>query len=190
MDPINIPKPEAPIYIRKTKDPYGWMGNMSPYPVEYQHIKFRTAEALFQWFRFSEDDFAYEYNPILSNKRRVVRQAIIEAKSPMGAKMAAKSAVDLMVYDPRSWSDKMTMLSVLDLKFSQHPDLKQKLIDTGTTMIYEDCSKRPNESGLFWGVEILPDGTHRGDNILGSLLMHLRQQYGVVHSLTNGPASG
>jgi predicted NAD-dependent protein-ADP-ribosyltransferase YbiA (DUF1768 family) len=180
-----------PIYIRKVKDPYGWMGNMSPYTVEYNNLKFRTAEALFQWFRFLEDEFAYEYNPELSEKRCAVRDAIFEAKSPMGAKMAAKSAADLMLYYPRCWIDKNTMLKVLDLKFSQHPDLKQKLIDTGDAMIYEDCSKRPNESGLFWGVEILSDGTHRGENTLGSLLMELRQKYGgMVHPRTDGPTPG
>jgi len=36
----------------EVKGPFGWMGNMSPYPVRYKEKWFATAEHLFQFMRF------------------------------------------------------------------------------------------------------------------------------------------
>jgi len=38
------------IAFKKVKDPYGWLGNMSPHPIG----EFRTAEHLFQATRFKD----------------------------------------------------------------------------------------------------------------------------------------
>lgn len=63
------------ITFTKVKFPYSWLGNMAPYPVEYDGQRWRTTEALFQVLRF---------------KDTAIREAILEAKSPLGAKMIAK----------------------------------------------------------------------------------------------------
>lgn len=64
------------IIIKKVKDEYGWLLCMSPYPVKYNGLEFRTVEAFFQWLRFGN--------------YLKVQQEIIEQKSPMGAKMKAE----------------------------------------------------------------------------------------------------
>lgn len=42
--------PNGVIAFTKVKSPYGWLGNMSPYPVHYQGRTYRTTEALFRRF--------------------------------------------------------------------------------------------------------------------------------------------
>src|SRR5262245_54934742 len=41
-----------PVLIRRVRDPFGCLGNMSPHPVEWQGFTYPTAEHLFQCSRF------------------------------------------------------------------------------------------------------------------------------------------
>lgn len=64
-------------------------------------------------------------------------------------------------------------------KFKQHPDLRQKLLDTGDVAIIEDSKVDP-----FWGCGA--DG--KGLNVLGQMLMNIRnwlrdQHYDKDHPL-------
>jgi hypothetical protein len=60
------------------------------------------------------------------------------------------------------------MRQVLYAKFTQHPDLKVKLLETGTKILVEESS-----IDNFWGIG--PKG--KGKNMLGVLLMELRTQF-------------
>lgn len=148
-----------PISIRKVAEDFGWLGNMSPYPVEHEGKQCRTAEALFQCMRFRDQECIEE---------------IRSQKSPMAAKMIAKKNKDLMVVEPMSEADLDNMRIVLRLKVKQHPILGRRLKETGDEEIIEDCSKRPWGSGLFWGAAF-QEGKWRGENWLGWLWMELRE---------------
>lgn len=63
-------QPAKIIAFTKVDLPYGWLGNMAPYPVAYEDLTYRTTEALFQALRF---------------KDRAIRQQIHAEKSPMAA---------------------------------------------------------------------------------------------------------
>lgn len=147
------------IAFRRVKGPYGWLSNMSPHPVN----GFRTAEAMFQAYRFPS--YGKVYNAILTEK------------SPMGAKMVAKKHANYMIVVPRSEADLRTMRMVLELKVNEHPELLKALLATGDELIVEDVSARPNESGLFWGAALQPDGTWHGNNQLGKMWMELRTRW-------------
>lgn len=152
------------IAFTKVKLPYGWMGNMAPYPIEYDNLSYRTTEALFQALRFK--DF-----PEIAEKIR-------QEKSPMTAKMVAKShknILDQAGYEFLSDQDVAYMKICLREKLTQHPELKVLLIDTGESHIIEDCTSRPHGSGLFWGAA-LQNGNWAGKNILGVMLMQERQE--------------
>jgi N-glycosidase YbiA len=149
------------ILIRKVADDYGWLGNMSPYPLERERKVFRTAEALFQCLRF-QDEFCIE--------------EIRDQKSPMAAKMIAKRHKANMVVVPMGLKDLNNMNLVLGLKVEQHPVIKKQLIETGDEEILEDCSKRARGSGLFWGAA-LKDGQWQGENWLGKLWMKVRAEF-------------
>ena len=85
--------------------PYGWLGNMSPYPIMYDDKIWRTSEALFQALRFSDP---------------VIQELIREQKSPMAAKMKAKGNKESYNITPMSDNDVENMKLCLDLKFNQH----------------------------------------------------------------------
>jgi ribA/ribD-fused uncharacterized protein len=151
------------ISFTKVKLPYGWLGNMSPYPVEYEGKHYRTTESLFQCMRF-------EGYP-------EVQKIIMAQKSPMGAKMKAKKfrrelGVKINMGDA---ADLERMIICLRLKLNQHFKLKEMLMLTGDSIIIEDSSKRPNESGLIWGAALI-DGEWVGKNVLGELWMNLREE--------------
>lgn len=152
------------IAFTKVKLPYGWLGNMAAYPVTHEGLEYRTTEALFQALRFS--------------KFPEIAEKIRQEKSPMSAKMVAKGHKDLLEqsgYELLGQQDWEYMKLCLRLKVEQHPQLKQMLLDTGEDKIVEDCSSRPQGTGLFWGAEY-KDGKWSGKNILGKLWMQLRQE--------------
>jgi predicted NAD-dependent protein-ADP-ribosyltransferase YbiA (DUF1768 family) len=161
------------IAFTKVSLPFGWLGNMSPHPIQTTLSMYpssagiwRTAEALFQGYRFAPDD--------------PIREEIRAQTSPMAAKMVAKREKDKMVIIPQSSEDLMLMKFVLELKIEQHPALAQELLATDDAMIIEGCTKRPHGSGLFWGAEraIGTDGQPfwRGSNNLGHLWMQVRDE--------------
>lgn len=139
---------------------HGWLGNMSPFPVKYDGKMFKTTEHLFQCLRFI--DHPNEFEDIRTQK------------SPMSAKMVAKKYRHLIVIDHDV--DIVNMRLCLDLKVRQHPHLKKRLMNTGDSTIIEDCSSRARGSGLFWGAAKQPDGSWKGDNVLGELWMELREK--------------
>ena len=149
------------ILIRRVRDPFGWMGNMSPHPIRWEGQEFRTSEALFQALRFLKGSEAWE--------------AIRAEKSPMGAKMRAKTLLGEAIISPRSPEDVNNMRLVLRAKLTQHGNLVPRLLETGTARLIEDCTARPTDSGLFWGMARTADGW-TGENMLGRLWEELRSE--------------
>jgi ribA/ribD-fused uncharacterized protein len=150
------------IGFTKVSLPYGWLGNMSPYKIYFQGKEWRTTEALFQAMRFKDVE---------------IKEAIQLEKSPMGAKFKAKKHKDKMVIDPMGSIDKLNMEICVALKLKQHPNLKEMLIKTGSSLIYEDVSTRKNRgSSLFWGAVLNKDGSLDGENVLGKIWMNERDK--------------
>ena len=149
------------VAIRRVRDPFGYLGNMSPHPVSHHGAggEFATAEALFQALRFPRD----------SQTREEIRMA----RSPMAAKMHARQNIALMHVVPRSVQDLENMRFVLSLKIVGHAEVKNGLLSTGDRYIVEDCSARQTESGLYWGAA-LRDREWFGLNTLGVLWMEMR----------------
>jgi predicted NAD-dependent protein-ADP-ribosyltransferase YbiA (DUF1768 family) len=156
-------------YISFTKVdlPYGWLGNMSPYPVTYDNKVWRTTEALFQALRFNDEE---------------IREAIRNEKSPMGAKLKAKSIMkntdpSNICVTPLSDKDLENMKMCVKLKLEQHPHLVKELKETGKCKIYEDVSSRGKRgSNLFWG-SLIENGSWVGQNHLGNIWEEIRDSY-------------
>lgn len=167
------------IAFTKVELPYGWLGNMSPFPIEHGGHTWRTTEALFQALRFAPD----------STTREDIRAEL----SPMVAKMVAKGRRADMIIEPQSPEDVENMRVVLRLKVRQHGPLVYKLVDMAEDFIVEDCTNRQRGSGLFWGAALVNGslnaadaqylkgtstrpriGEWNGENMLGKLWMELR----------------
>ena len=152
----------AIISFSKVALPYGWLGNMAPYPIIYEGKRWRTIEALFQSLRFTDEN---------------IIEAIRNEKSPMGAKMKAKSFMPSYSISPLSHQDIENMKLCLKLKFIQHSDLRNKLLKTGEHTIIEDIGSRRGARHEFWGAYKNEKNEWVGNNLMGKLLMELRIDY-------------
>jgi len=135
---------------------------MAPFAVVHDGKTYRTTEALFQALRFEQE---------------TIREAIRNERSPMAAKVLARRHRNQMVIAPQSTQDVDNMGMVLQLKLRAHPQLQKLLRETGDALIIEDCSRRPQGSGLFWGAALI-DGEWQGANVLGQLWMEIRERAG------------
>ena len=148
------------ITFTKVDLPYGWLGNMSSFPIKYDGKVWRTTEALFQALRFEDDE---------------IREAIRAEKSPMGAKMKAKKNKDMMSTIPMSKEDVENMRLCVKLKLEQHEPIRFRLKATGSSLIIEDIGKRNGERHKFWGAKS-ENGKWVGENMMGKIWMELREQ--------------
>lgn len=149
------------ISFTKNTDPYGWLGNMSAFPIQYNGKTWRTSEALFQALRFNDVE---------------IQEEIRTQTSPLAAKMKSKKYKAHRVVQPQSIHDLDNMRLCLRLKFEQHSPIKVRLIRTDGHILIEDVGKRNKPNDLFWGMKNTPNGWI-GKNQLGILLMELRDGY-------------
>jgi predicted NAD-dependent protein-ADP-ribosyltransferase YbiA (DUF1768 family) len=152
------------ITFTKVKLEWGWLGNMSPHPIEYDGKTWRTSEALFQSLRFKDEE-----------PKGIIRLE----KSPMGCKMKSKSLAK--IYDrlvvPMSLKDIENMKMCVRLKLEQNPELIELLLQTGDKTIIEDATSRGRkESNLFWGAIRTEDGWE-GENMMGKIWEDIRNEY-------------
>ncbi len=142
----------------KTKEQYGGLSNMAAgYPLLVNGVRIRTSEALYQACRFPQNGD--------------IQREIIEQASPMRAKMVSRRDC------PQSRSDWESirvhvMRWCLRVKLIQHWDtFGVLLLSTGAKPIVEESYR-----DVFWGAGSIGGGTLRGANVLGRLLMELREE--------------
>jgi len=145
------------IVFRKTNEAFGGLSNMAPgYPIKINDIIIGTSEALYQSCRF----------PYSTD----IQKMIIEEKSPMTAKMKSKPFRSQTRQD---W-DKVRvkiMRWCLQVKLvcNLH-EFGQLLLETEDKPIVEDSHK-----DKFWGTVENKEEILEGMNVLGRLLMDLRE---------------
>ncbi|MGO6748233.1 NADAR family protein [Rhizobium ruizarguesonis] len=146
------------VTFRKTNEDFGGLSNMAPgYPLVIDRVRIRTSEALYQACRF----------PHMPDVQRM----IIEETSPMTAKMRSKPYRDKSRPD---WDQVRVpiMRWCLRVKLVQnHEKFSNLLLATGNRPIVEDSRKDE-----YWGARVNDTGELFGKNVLGRLLMELRQQ--------------
>lgn len=146
------------ITFRKTSEAFGGLSNMAPgFPIIISNVKILTAEALYQACRFPR------YPELQRN--------IIAQHSPMYAKDLSRKYNHLTRSD---WEDvrikvmRWSLRAKLVCNWEKFGDL---LKCTGNKNIVEDSSR-----DVFWGAAKKGD-SYIGVNVLGRLLMELREQY-------------
>jgi len=151
--------PAEVVTFRKTNEPFGGLSNMAPgFPVVVNHIHFWTSEALYQCCRYPDAPD--------------VQEMIACERSPMTAKMKGKKFRDLTRADWEQIRVRVMRWS-LRVKLAQHQStFGQLLLETGTKPIVEDSAK-----DQFWGAKAQNGTALTGVNVLGRLLMELREQW-------------
>jgi ribA/ribD-fused uncharacterized protein len=143
------------------RDEYFFLSNffVAPVTIDYQgeQFMFSTGEHLFQGMKVAA---ALQPEMNVSTLR-----ALEKAPTPAKAKYWGRS----IRIDVEKWNklSEQCMKRTLELKFSQHPDLMKKLLDTaGLNLVeYNDWNDK------LWGKN---QNTREGQNKLGKLLMELR----------------
>jgi type I restriction enzyme S subunit len=145
------------IVFLKTNDPFGGLSNMAGgFPLCVNGLHIRTSEALYQACRF----------PRLPD----VQKLIIEQKSPMTAKMKSKPHRKNSRADWNRVRVKI-MRWCLRVKLAQNwATFSWLLQETGDRPIVEESRK-----DAFWGAKPVDENTLVGMNVLGRLLMELRE---------------
>ena len=150
--------PSASVVFLKTNERFGGLSNMAPgFPLRVNGVRIRTSEALYQACRF----------PHLPD----VQRKIIDEHSPMTAKMRSKP----FRKDSRPDWDAVRvkiMRWCLRVKLAQNwREFGRLLMATADRPIVEQSRKDD-----FWGAKVAEDGSLVGMNVLGRLLMELREQ--------------
>ncbi len=149
---------DSSVVFLKTKERFGGLSNMAGgFPLRVNGVRIRTSEALYQACRF----------PHMPD----VQRTIIDERSPMTAKMRSKPFRkdsrpdwDVVRVKIMRWS--------LRVKLAQNwREFGRLLLSTGDRPIVEQSRKDD-----FWGAKVGEDGTLVGMNVLGRLLMELREQ--------------
>lgn len=146
------------ISFKKTTEKHGGLSNMaSGYPIVVNGIFIRSSEALYQAMRYPN------YPDI--------QMEIINQTSPMTAKMISKKYKSKTRMD---WKQVRVpiMKWTLRVKLCQNIEIFGRLLlETKNLSIVEESNKDP-----FWGAE-RTDDKFEGANVLGRLLMELREFY-------------
>lgn len=157
------PRREVALF-RTTTGEFGPLSNMAPdFPIFINGVRFPTTEALYQACRFPDDP--------------EIQKVIVDQPSPMTAKMKSKR------YRDRTRDD-WTNVRVNVMRWCLRAKLAQNWAQFGAVL--EKTGTRPivEESGKddFWGAKPKEDGTLIGMNVLGRLLMELREQFREANS--------
>jgi type I restriction enzyme, S subunit len=145
------------VVFLKTHEPFGGLSNMAGgFSLCLNGFRILTSEALYQVCRF----------PHLPEVQRL----IIEQKSPMTAKMKSKP---FRRNSRQDWDNVRVkvMRWCLRVKLAQNwQEFSTLLLETGDRSIVEESRKDD-----FWGAKPTDDHTLVGMNVLGRLLMELRE---------------
>jgi ribA/ribD-fused uncharacterized protein len=147
------------VVVYKTKEDFGGLSNMaSDYPLLVNGVRLLTTEALYQACRF----------PLLAE----IQREIIDQKSPMTAKMKSKPLRSKTRPDWDSVRFKI-MRWCLRVKLAQNYNkFGNLLLSTDDKPIVEQ-----SRNDDYWGAKVVDgDMTLIGQNVLGRLLMELRER--------------
>lgn len=134
--------------IDSFKDEYSFLSNFYEAPVEYDGLLYTSSEAAFQAQKCCTKE-----------ERKQFQNLNPSASKKMGRKVRMRPNWDNMKTD--------VMLEIVRNKFSQNPDLKEKLLATGSAYL---------EEGNWWGDKIWGVCNGEGENRLGRILMQVRDE--------------
>ena len=143
----------------KTKERHGGLSNMaSGYTLRVSGVEIRSSEALYQMCRYPE--------------RSGFQTEILQERSPMTAKMKSKKYLE---HTRSDWLQVRVpiMKWCLRVKLVQNfHAFSHVLAETGSRPIVEKKVRKVD----FWGAKVQDGGTFVGRNVLGRLLMELRDK--------------
>ena len=136
--------------INSFRGKYFFLSNFYQAPVCVDGIIYRNNEAAFQSLKTTDINIRREFaelDPSVAKRK--------------GRRIKLRSDWEKIKY--------IKMYSVCYAKFTQNPDLKEKLLQTGDEIL---------EEGNDWGDKIWGTVNGEGENNLGKILMQIRKELG------------
>ena len=160
------------IRIHKVDDEWGLLCNFANTPIAVGGFTFKSSEQLFQLMKFTDRDVV----------KRIVNGITRNDKKCHEVKKTVKSYEK--DYRREDWGSMIidAMKFSLQCKYEQSEAFRQKLESTKGFNIVEDQTSFPKKSPDAWGVK-LREGQFVGPNLLGRLLMELRDNCRLEYSL-------
>ncbi len=137
------------ILFHGMRDAHGYLSNFWPAPITLKGVVWPTTEHYFQAQKFAGTEH---------------EEAIRRVASPMIAARMGRSRARPLRADWDAVKEQI-MLEALRAKFTQHPDLGERLRATGDALLVEQRAR-----DAYWG----DGGNGHGLNRLGALLMRVR----------------
>jgi ribA/ribD-fused uncharacterized protein len=147
-------------FYRANERPFGVFSNLFPREITFEGEVFATAEHAYQAGKA---------------RKKQVRDWILSAPTPGLVAMAAHGLYTWDIVPDWSKIKYDRMRAVLRAKFSQHADLREILLSTGTARLVE-AGTVPNAVNRTWG-----EVNGKGKNMLGVMLMDLREEFRSLH---------
>lgn len=153
------------IYFYSVDDPIGgFMSNFYPSKfIDNKGREWKTSEHYYQAHKFINHPEIFEKIRNIPTARDCYREAWKEELKPIYLNPSSKT--------PNEWWQKykdIVMKDALIYKFSQNPELKKKLLDTGNKILIEHAMRDYHYGS---GVD------DSGKNVLGVMLMELRDNF-------------
>jgi ribA/ribD-fused uncharacterized protein len=128
--------------------PYRFLSNFEPCTVEYDGMTYNCSEAAYQAAKTTDVSLRIAFTTMNGSKAKFAGQ-----KLPIRA----------------DWNDVKVdvMYQIVKDKFSRNPELKEKLLSTGTLQLIE---------GNYWGDKFWGVCNGEGENHLGKILMRVRRE--------------
>ena len=139
------------INFYSTKDAYGCFSNFAAYPFRLNNKVWKTSEHYFQAQKFAGTEHEEEL--------RLVESPMVVARMGRDRKRPLRKDWETVKDD--------IMREALRAKFTQNDELKKILLETGDAELVEHTA-----NDRYWG----DGGDGSGRNMLGKLLMELREQ--------------
>jgi len=139
------------IFFYKTNEEHGYMSNFSRHAIVIDGKSYMTTEHYFQSKK--AEGTSYE-------------KKIANAFSPSESARLGRSRDFELRKDWEQIKDDVMRKAVL-AKFEQHPDIREKLLNTGNATLVENTT-----TDYYWGART--NGS--GKNMLGIILMEVRKQ--------------
>lgn len=146
------------IPFSKVKKQWGIFGNFAPTLLVVDGVEFINCEQLFQMMKFNDAETL----------------KTIHSSKGMKIKYSAKAAEKLGLRRP-DWGQIIVdvMKFCLQTKYNQSEQFRQALRQTAGKTIVEDQTRFKKKKADTWGAKLI-NGKYEGSNLLGRLLMELR----------------
>ena len=150
--------------IRKVVEEWGILGNFARTPLVVEGVTLKNSEQLFQLMKFKDEVPVKAVYQAANPKYAAKHWEKTHRRSDWGAII-----VDVMKY-------------CLTLKYQQSEAFRSSLLLTNGLFIVEDQASFPKKTADTWGTKLVGN-EYVGPNLLGRLLMELRDKGQLTYSL-------